>query len=117
MPEFLMTFDMPNGTETFGRRNVTAGPTQSLALMNGHLAWKAADKWAHTLVANQQSSFIQNVSEMHLQAFGRPATKRETAWAKQLLIDIGGSEQDVGHHHWKEICHTMLNRKELIYVY
>ena len=30
MPEFLMAFDMPNATETFGRRNITASPTQSL---------------------------------------------------------------------------------------
>ncbi|MCA9217412.1 MAG: PSD1 domain-containing protein [Planctomycetales bacterium] len=116
MPDFLMTFDMPNAAETFGRRNVTSGPTQSLAFMNGDFAWKAANEWAKRLAA-AELDFSQKVDLIHHQAFGRPASDTEQAWARELLGDFGVTESTMTEEHWKEFCHTMLNRKELIYVF
>jgi hypothetical protein len=116
MPDFLMTFDMPNATETFGRRNITAGPTQSLALMNGPISWKAAEKWAQQIM-KQGNTFEERIDLLHQQAFARKATDRELKWARALLADLAADEKSISHQHWKEICHTMLNRKELIYVY
>ena len=112
-----MTFDMPNATETFGRRNITSGPTQSLALMNGSMVWKAAEKWARRIASAGAASFAERVDLMHRQAFGRGATGRELEWARGLLSDYRIDESSVKVRDWKEICHTMLNRKELIYVY
>ena len=117
MPEFLMTFDMPNATETFGRRNITAGPAQSLALMNSDIAWKAADKWAQNIL-KIPSDFPTRIDLLHRQAFGRSASDRELEWARGIHTDHGSDEDDATDQGlWKEICHTMLNRKELIYVY
>ena len=48
---------------------------------------------------------------------GRAATPRELEWARGLLADQGINESQLGKQHWEEFCHTMLNRKELIYVY
>jgi hypothetical protein len=117
MPEFLMTFDMPNATETFGRRNITAGPTQSLALMNGRMTWTAAEKWARRISSPGKGSFAERVDLLHRQAFGRGATSVELEWARGFLADLRADESSPSFDHWKEFCHTMLNRKELIYVY
>jgi len=117
MPEFLMTFDMPNATETFGRRNVTAGPAQSLAILNGSLSWKAAERWARRIASSGKTTFAERVDLLHRQAFGRGATKREIEWARGVLSDLEADESAVSFDHWKELCHTMLNRKELIYVH
>jgi hypothetical protein len=118
MPEFLMTFDMPNATETFGRRNITAGPAQSLALMNSDIVWNAADKWARKILESEATEFATRIELLHRQAFGRSATVRELNWARRILADHGVNEENTNDHGlWKEICHTMLNRKELIYVY
>ena len=117
MPEFLMTFDMPNATETFGRRNVTAGPTQSLALMNGEITWRAAERWADAMLSRKEMSFRDRVNLMHQQAFARNASDTELAWAEGLVKDIGADQEKLNKQQWKELCHTMLNRKELIYVY
>jgi hypothetical protein len=117
MPEFLMTFDLPNSTEPFGRRNITAGPAQSLAMMNGPEFWRAAEEWAKRISASGDTSFAGRMNLLHLQAFGRAATARELEWGRSLLLDYGVDESSVGRDHWKQICHTMLNRKELIYVY
>ncbi len=117
MPEFLMTFDLPNSTETFGRRNITAGPTQSLALMNGDISWKAAEQWAKRITSGSKQSFSDRVDQMHLRAFGRHATNAEQEWASSLMAELRSSANAGVSEQWKQLCHTMLNRKELIYVY
>jgi hypothetical protein len=117
MPEFLMTFDMPNASEPFGRRHVTSGPAQSLALMNGPQTWKAAEQWAQRVLSAGDKSFEKRIDLMHRQAFGRGASEAELRWARGLLADHGIDETAAVKHHWKGFCHTMLNRKELIYVH
>ncbi|NIP93392.1 MAG: DUF1553 domain-containing protein [Akkermansiaceae bacterium] len=115
-----MTFDMPNATETFGRRNITASPTQSLAMMNSGFVWRAAEQWANRLAGAGAKSFAERVDQAHLEAYGRAATPREVEWAREFLADHGIDDEEAAAEHrevWKQICHTMLNRKELIYVY
>lgn len=119
MPEFLMTFDMPNSTETFGRRNITASPAQSLALMNSPFVWKAAEQWANRIIGGE-GSFAERVDRVHQQAYGRKATEREQEWARSFLEDHNVKDETAAAKHrevWKDLCHTMLNRKELIYLY
>lgn len=118
MPPFLITFDMPDGTDPFGRRNVTSTPAQSLELLNGSLVWKAANAWARRIVGNG-GSFEDRVQRMHRRAFAREATPHEIEWARGLLRDYGFAADNAENSFgvWKEICHTMLNRKELIHVY
>ena len=119
MPEFLMTFDLPNSTETFGRRNITASPTQSLAMMNSPFVWKAADHWAKAVMGAKPATFAERVDLVHQQAFGRPASERDLAWARTFLEDHKLDEEAGAKHRevWRQLCHTMLNRKELIYLY
>ena len=119
MPEFLMTFDLPNSTETFGRRNITASPTQSLAMMNSPFVWKAADQWANAVTGAKLETFSEGVDLVHQQAFGRKASEREQTWARTFLQDHKLDEQAGARHRelWRQLCHTMLNRKELIYLF
>ena len=58
----VMTFDMPNATETFGRRNITASPAQSLAMMNSSFVWKAAEQWKKRILAAGKMSFAERVN-------------------------------------------------------
>ncbi len=119
MPAFLMLFDMPDANEPFGRRNVTNSPSQSLELLNGELSWFAADQWARRILKSPQKAYEARIDALHREAFGRAATARELEWARGLLEDRGVDEKATENDHavWKSICHTMLNRKELIYVY
>ena len=119
MPPFLMLFDMPDGTEPFGRRNVTSGPTQSLELFNGELTWRVADVWARKILGGDVEAFEGRIRRMHRRAFARDPTAVEIEWARGLLRDqeVAGKADENSHAVWKAICHTMLNRKELIYVY
>ncbi len=120
MPHFLMLFDMPDGTEPFGRRNVTQSPSQALEFMNGEFSWRVADSWAKRLLkVSKDKSFNEAVDLLHQQAFGRRANEKEAAWAKTVLSDSGIKEKEAlkNFNFWKSFCHTMLNRKELLYVY
>ncbi len=119
LPPFLMLFDMPDATQPFGRRNVTNSPAQSLELLNGELTWGMADEWAKRILASGVDSFEERVRTIHRTAFAREATEREIAWARELLRDHELREEAARDHHgfWKSMCHTMLNRKELLYVY
>ena len=120
MPEFLMTFGMPNATETFGRRNITASPTQALAMMNSPFVWKAAEQWSNRITADGEKTFAERVDLVHQQAFGRSATEDELEWARGFLEDHKITDEAAAARNkalWKDLCHTMLNRKELIYVY
>ncbi|MDG2124257.1 MAG: hypothetical protein P8J87_11190, partial [Verrucomicrobiales bacterium] len=64
-------------------------------------------------------SFSDRVDLLHRQAFGRAATTRELDWARSFLDDHELDEKSATNHRglFKEFCHAMLNRKELIYVY
>ena len=124
MPPFLMLFDMPDATETFGRRNLTSSPTQSLEFLNGEIAWTTADDWARRIVTGPDKTFEQRIDRMHRQAFSRPATRREIEWARAIVTDRaiaknqGDATADTNDHDtWRVLSHTMLNRKELLYVY
>jgi len=119
MPPFLMLFDMPDGTEPFGRRNVTSSPTQSLELLNGELTWRVADAWARQILSGDVKAFDERIRRMHKRAFARDPTTVEIEWARGLLRDqeVDGKADEDSHGVWKAICHTMLNRKELLYVY
>ena len=87
--------------------------------MNGELTWNMAEVWARRILKSDATAFDDRVRELHRRAFGREATAREIEWAHELLRDQDVDEKtaETNHGVWTAICHTMLNRKELIYVY
>ena len=118
LPTFLRAFDMPNATESIGRRQVTNVPAQSLALMNDPFVHEQARAWAKRVLYSELN-LEQRIQEIHQTAFSRPASNKEIEWAKRFLDTIakeyGSSLDDLAV--WADLCHTIYNRKEFIYVY
>lgn len=123
LPGLLVAFDMPNASQTFGRRNVTNVPAQSLALLNDPFVHGQAAAWAERILTAGETGFRERIDAMHRRAFAREASPAEITWAERLLaqlaeshgVDAARASSDPAV--WTDFCHTMLNRKELIYVY
>ena len=73
LPGFLEAFDMPNASQTFGRRNVTNVPAQSLALLNDPFVHGQAAAWARRILAGGEVAFPRADRAMHQRAFAREA--------------------------------------------
>ncbi|MCH2204249.1 MAG: PSD1 and planctomycete cytochrome C domain-containing protein [Lentisphaerales bacterium] len=118
LPPFFMAFDMPNATESIGKRNITNVPAQSLALMNDEFVQLQAKRWA-TKYAAETKSIRDKVNAMHQEAFARPATQEELVWAEAAVKDIAGMKKLKinSPELWQEFCHIMINRKEFIYLF
>ncbi len=118
LPTFLRAFDMPNATESIGRRQVTNVPAQSLALMNDPFVHEQAKAWAKRVLYSELN-LEQRIHEIHQTAFSRPASASEIEWAKRFLDTLadeyGSSLDDLAV--WTDLCHTIYNRKEFIYVF
>jgi hypothetical protein len=118
LPPFFMAFDMPNATESIGKRNITNVPAQSLALMNDEFVQLQAKRWA-TKYAAETRDLKSKVNDMHQEAFARPATAEELAWSEAAIKDIARMKKLKinSPELWQEFCHIMLNRKEFIYLF
>jgi hypothetical protein len=118
LPPFLMAFDMPNGTEPIGRRNVTNVPAQSLALMNDEFMQLQSTRWGKS-IASVKGSIKDKVSQLHVKAFGRPVQEQEIKWALQIFKELSSvyKLKPDSPEMWKEFCHILLNRKEFIYIF
>ncbi|MEM9161195.1 MAG: DUF1553 domain-containing protein, partial [Verrucomicrobiota bacterium] len=115
---FLRAFDMPNATESIGKRNVTNVPAQSLALMNDPFVHQQSTAWANRIL-KIQSDLDERIHNLHITAFSRPATRQELDWAKRFLVqmsaDYNVDEEDPTV--WSDLCHMIYNRKEFIYIF
>ncbi|MGI9241099.1 MAG: PSD1 and planctomycete cytochrome C domain-containing protein [Verrucomicrobiales bacterium] len=123
LPGLLVAFDMPNASQTFGRRNITNVPAQSLALLNDPFVHGQAAAWAKRILGEGGSDFDARLRSMYLRAFAREPKPGEVEQAKDLFSDLASSHgadlasASMNLAVWTDFCHTMLNRKELIYVY
>lgn len=118
LPPFFMAFDMPNATESIGKRNITNVPAQSLALMNDEFVQLQAKHWAINYASDSRSLEIK-INKLHLQAYSRPATQGELAWGTTVINDLAKLKKLKlnSPELWKEFCHIMINRKEFIYLF
>jgi hypothetical protein len=119
---FMQTFDTPMPFSTFGKRNSTNVPAQSLALLNDPFVLDQAQKWADTILENGPSSFEGRIQAIYMTAFSRAATLEEIAGAKAFLESIRETVAETADTEmeerllWKEYCHTIYNLKEFIYL-
>lgn len=119
---FMQTFDTPMPFSTFGKRNSTNVPAQSLALLNDPFVHDQAQKWADDLLKNGALSFEDRIQEIYMTAFSRKATLDEIEGAKEFhttlrktVAKTSGTEIE-DRLLWKEYCHTIYNLKEFIYL-
>lgn len=118
----MSVFDAPMPFSTFGKRNTTNVPAQSLTLMNDPFVYDQACNWAMSIVADPNSSFTERIQKIYQRAFSRKASSEEMQAAQQILNDLA-----VKHHStyealkddpliWTDYCHAIFNLKEFIYL-
>ena len=118
LPSFLRAFDMPDATEPIGARPVTNVPTQSLALMNAPFVHEQAQAWAERIIQSELS-VEDRINDIHLDAFSRPATKKEINWARRFLTSMTEEYKTNLNNSkvWRDLCHLIYNRKDFIYLF
>jgi hypothetical protein len=120
---FLATFDAPIPFTTFGRRDVTNVPAQSLTLLNGPFATRCASDWAARLLKTAPDAPPEaRIETMFLSALARPPRPEETRALLDCLNQIRGANPGasgagkVENAAWSHLAHILFNLKEFIYL-
>ena len=121
MEPMMEVFDRPIPFSTFGKRNVTNVPAQSLTLLNDPFVHDQAGKWAQRILEEESLDNEERVRHIYRKAYGRSPEMSELAAARELLAAIEAEYKNNAaiseeHFIWKEYCHTIFNTKEFIYL-
>jgi hypothetical protein len=114
------TFDMPDRTSSCGRRNPTTVAPQALALLNGSLALEQAGLLAERLMSEKEPAPSEGsakfkgpletqVRAAYWLALGRAPAQEEIEKALGFL-GAGGRQR------LRELCLTLFNTSEFVYV-
>ncbi len=119
----LQTFDFPTPFTSFGKRDVTNVPAQSLMLMNDPFVVHQSEVWAARILEGTDRSIAGRVERLYEEAFSRTPQPDELETAKSLLRDWGQREgltrdEEILAHPdiWVSFCHSLFNLKEFIYL-
>jgi hypothetical protein len=117
----MLAFDMPIPFSTFGKRNVSNVPSQSLTMLNDPFIVDQAEVWAKNVMA-EPGEFNGRIENIYLKAFARAPSEQELEQARiffeeQLaLMDDKADEQNIEMELWKSYCHSVFNMKEFIFL-
>ena len=118
----MLAFDRPIPFSTFGNRNVTNVPAQSLFFMNDPFVIMQAEKMAQKLMLSQNKTAEERIQLAYKTAFSRPATgaevKAATDFLQQLAVIHKVSAKNILNDAavWKDYCHSLFNLKEFIFL-
>nr|WP_299381625.1 PSD1 and planctomycete cytochrome C domain-containing protein [Allomuricauda sp.] len=118
----MTTFDRPIPFTTFGKRDVTNVPAQSLILMNDPFVIQQSEIMANKLLAHKELTMEQRVTWLYMRTFSRKPTAKEIENASNFMDSIKKMKSDEGLVEnmelevWKEYCHSIFNLKEFIYL-
>lgn len=118
----MTTFDRPIPFTTFGKRDVTNVPSQSLILMNDPFVIEQAEIMAKELLKQNYTSFNQSIEWIYMRTFSRNPSDEELANASKFIkqiedmktMDNNGPKNEL--EIWKEYCHSIFNLKEFLYL-
>jgi len=118
LSSMLLAFDKPIPFSTIGRRSLSNAPAQPLILLNDPLVHQQAQIWANRLLKDHSgASDAERLGIAYLEAFGRP---RRAAESKALLafLDTQAAEYEGTNREsaWIDLCHTLFNVKEFIFL-
>jgi hypothetical protein len=119
---FITTFDRPIPFASFGKRDVTNVPAQSLILMNDPFVAMQAEAMAGLVAGMENLTREQRIEWIYVRAFSRKPTNAEIIKGKQFINDIAAISKlqdnaiDKSIPVWKEYCHSIFNLKEFIYL-
>ncbi len=118
----MTTFDRPIPFSTFGKRDVTNVPSQSLIIMNDPFVAEQAELMAQKLLSQNGLSFEEKVSWIYIRSFAREPTSDELLKAQEFMAMLRKMETrnenkiDQELILWKQYCHSIINLKEFIYL-
>ncbi|WP_339713802.1 PSD1 and planctomycete cytochrome C domain-containing protein [uncultured Kriegella sp.] len=119
----MVTFDRPIPFSTFGRRNVTNVPSQSLIIMNDPFVAQQAERMAKQLLSQKDLTFDEKIAWIYMRTFSRKPSAEELSKAASFIEVLGGMENqaeegdlDKETSIWKDYCHSIFNLKEFIYL-
>lgn len=118
----MLAFDMPIPFSTFGNRNSSNVPAQSLTLLNDPFVAEQAEVWAAHLLTLDHVDAAQRIEHIYMTALSRPPTGEETTNAIAFIQQQASrlnltDEQSFGDATvWTAYCHAILNLKEFIYL-
>lgn len=119
---FMTTFDRPIPFTTFGKRDVTNVPSQSLILMNDPFVIEQAEIMAQALLEQKNLSFNQRIKWVYMRAFSRNPSEEELTNASKFIKAIedmkttDNNDAKIELEIWKEYCHSVFNLKEFLYL-
>jgi hypothetical protein len=113
---FLAAFDKPAPFTTVGARYVSNSAAQPLALSNDPFVESQARIWADSLTGRFTDDRAA-IQDAYFTAFSRDATPAES---ERLIafLDAAYSEESPATRQqaWREICHTLFNVKEFVFL-
>jgi len=119
---FLSTFDTPIPHTTFGRRAESNVPAQSLVMMNDPFVLQQAEAWAGEILG-QDLGLAARLTQMYEKAFCRLPTAQEIKAARDFVADqeahylVTGLDREAAQQMtWRDLCHTLFNMKEFIFI-
>lgn len=121
MSEMMITFDMPIPFTSFGKRNITNVPAQSLTLLNDEFVHEQSYYWAEELVNTTKTS-SERLDKLYSTAFSRLPSDYETEQAILFLEKLANKkgwsvESELDNIElWAALCHSIFNMKEFIHL-
>ena len=113
----LVAFDYPVPFTTMGRRMSSNVPAQALIMLNDPFVVGQAKVWADRVLQGPARNPSERISQLYLEAFGRPATPQEIDAANAFVNPLSDSDRLADQHdRWADFCHVLLNVKEFIFV-
>ena len=118
----MLTFDRPIPFTTFGKRNVTNVPAQSLALMNDPFVVAQAMEMAEDLIEQEALDEAERIKLVFIRTLSRLPTEEEINAALNYIQALSQTHEtdrmDVSNSVdvWKDYCHAIFNMKEFIYL-
>jgi hypothetical protein len=103
---FLDAHDCPDPSTVAPRRALTTTPLQALALMNGSLVLRMADRFGERLQREAGNDVGKQIARAYALAYGRPATADEIARLRPI----------VERHGLTVFCRAIFNSNEFVYV-
>ena len=117
----MLAYDRPLPFSTFGARNSSNVPAQSLTMLNNPFVAEQADTWAQRIAAMDLDT-LGKIEYIYMSGLSRLPTPEEIASARSFLDDeaqrmgLGAEAAQNDPGLWAAYCHVVFNLKEFIYL-
>ena len=118
----MLAFDTPQPFNTVGSRNVSNVPAQALILLNDPLVAEQSKLWATAVINVTPTDAEARLELLFRQAFSRPIRAAERRLMLEFVQELAADKKldqtamlssvEV----WTEVCHTLLNMKEFVFI-